>query len=212
MSRVTSAGYKVVPWKDWAFNYIPLNFAQPAVGPIFQQLYVRQAMQHLINETGITKIVFQGFGVDGYGPVPGEPSSTYLSPQQSTDPYPYDPGTARALLTDHGWTVRPHGISTCSKPGTAADECGPGVPAGAKLAFTLDYSTGQVQVNEEASVLQSAFASAGIALSLKSQPWQPSAGSGCHAQSHLAGKRFSEERPTPPRTAADIRMRKRTLS
>jgi peptide/nickel transport system substrate-binding protein len=64
LSRVTSAGYKVVPWKDWAFNYIPLNFAQPAIGPIFQQLYVREAMQHLINETGITKIVFQGFGVE----------------------------------------------------------------------------------------------------------------------------------------------------
>jgi peptide/nickel transport system substrate-binding protein len=170
LSRVTSAGYKVVPWKDWAFNYIPLNFAQPTIGPVFAQLYVREAMQHLINETAITKSVFQGFGVEGYGPVPGQPSSTYLSPQQSTDPYPYDPGAARTLLTDHGWTVRPHGTSTCSKPGTAADECGPGVPAGAKLAFSLDYSAGQIQVNEEASVLQSAFSSAGIALSLKAQP------------------------------------------
>lgn len=149
ISRVTSAGYKVVPWVDWAFNYIPLNFNQPTTGPIFRQLYVRQALQHLINEAEITKAVFHGYGVPDYGPVPGGPSGVYLSHQQATDPCPYDPASARTLLADHGWTVRPSGTSTCSRPGSAANECGPGVPAGAKLAFTLQYASGQTQVSEE---------------------------------------------------------------
>ena len=170
ISRVTSAGYKVVPWVDWAFNYIPLNFNQPATGPIFRQLYVRQALQHLINETEITRSVFHGYGVPDYGPVPGAPASVYLSRQQTSDPYPFDPAAARTLLADHGWTVRPSGTSTCSRPGTAANACGPGVPAGAKLAFTLQYASGQTQVSEEAASLQTAFASAGITIALKAAP------------------------------------------
>ena len=35
----------------------------------------------------------------------------------------------------HGWHVIPGGQTTCHEPGTAADECGAGIPAGTPIKF-----------------------------------------------------------------------------
>jgi len=50
VSRVTAAGYAVQPWPAWGITFLSLNYANPATGPIVKQLYVRQAMQELINQ------------------------------------------------------------------------------------------------------------------------------------------------------------------
>jgi peptide/nickel transport system substrate-binding protein len=164
IGRVEADGYSVQAWPAWGITYITLNFAQPQVGPIFKQLYVRQAMQHLINQAGYINSFLENYGTPTYGPVPLEPGSTFVSPQQRQNPYPYDPGLAEQLLREHGWKVVPNGTDTCARPGTAADQCGAGIAAGAKLALTLQYATGVQGDDEEVAALQSSFADAGIQL------------------------------------------------
>jgi peptide/nickel transport system substrate-binding protein len=164
IGRVEADGYSVQAWPAWGITYITLNFAQPQVGPVFQQLYVRQAMQHLINQAGYINSFLENYGTPTYGPVPLEPGSEFVSQQQKQNPYPYDPGLAEQLLREHGWRVVPNGTDTCTRPGTAADECGAGVAAGTKLTLTLQYATGVQGDDEEVAALQSSFADAGIQL------------------------------------------------
>jgi peptide/nickel transport system substrate-binding protein len=163
-SRVTGDGYKIQPWATWGITYIPLNFASPEVGPILKQLYVRQAMQRLINQAGYIGSFLQGYGNPTYGPVPLVPRSPFVSSAEKLNPYPYDPPKAVALLRQHGWKIVPNGVDVCVKPGTAGDECGAGIAAGAKLSFNLLWATGTQGVGEEVAALQSAFTQAGIRL------------------------------------------------
>jgi peptide/nickel transport system substrate-binding protein len=166
ISRVTADGYKVEAWPTWGITYITPNFASPEVGPILKQLYVRQAMQHLINQAGYISSFLQGYGNPTYGPVPLVPNSQFVSSAERQNPYPYNPATAVSLLRDHGWKVVANGTDVCTRPGTAANECGAGIASGAKLSFSLQYSTGTQGVDEEVASLQSSFSQAGIQLSL----------------------------------------------
>ncbi len=43
--------YSLDPAYPWGVNYFALNYTNPVSGPIFKQLYVRQAMQSLMNQT-----------------------------------------------------------------------------------------------------------------------------------------------------------------
>ncbi len=171
VSRVTSDGYKVQAWPAWGITYVSMNFASPQAGPIFKQLYIRQAMQHLINQSGYISAFLHGYGDPSYGPVPLEPSSKFVSPQQMDNPYPYAPKQATALLSAHGWKVVPSGTDVCTRPGSSATECGPGIAAGTKLSLSLEYSTGVQAVNEEVAALESTFSQAGIQLSLHGAPF-----------------------------------------
>jgi peptide/nickel transport system substrate-binding protein len=166
ISRVRSDGYTIQAWPTWGITYITLNYAAPPAGAIFKQLYIRQVMQHLINQAGDIDEFLGGYGNPTYGPVPLIPASPFISPQQKHNPYPYNPAAAVALLRDHGWQITSHGTGTCHRPGTASDECGSGIAAGAQLSFSMQYATSSQGVDEEAAVLQSAFAQAGIRLSL----------------------------------------------
>ena len=171
VGRVTSAGYAVAPWPTWGITYITMNFASPQVGAILKQLYVREAMQHLINQPGYISAFLHGYGNPTYGPVPLVPSSVFVSSAQKTNPYPYSPATATALLRAHGWRIVPNGTDVCARAGTAATDCGAGIASGAKLAVGFEYSTGVQAVNEEVATLQSAFSQAGIQLSLRGAPF-----------------------------------------
>jgi peptide/nickel transport system substrate-binding protein len=169
VARVTADGYKVEPWPTWGITYLSLNFASPQVGAILSQLYVRQAMQHLINQAGYIDDFLEGYGNPTYGPVPLVPNSSFVSPEEKTNPYPYDPAAATALLRNHGWKINQHTADVCTRPGSGSTECGAGIAAGQKLSFSLDYSTGTEGVNEEVAALQSEFSLAGIQLSLTGQ-------------------------------------------
>jgi peptide/nickel transport system substrate-binding protein len=162
VGRVKSDGYDIQAWPEWGITYITLNFASPQVGAIFKQLYVRQAMQHLINQASYISAFLQGYGNPTYGPVPLVPNSQFVSSQEKQNPYPYNPAAATTLLSDHGWKIVPNGTDVCMQPGSAANECGPGVAAGAKLAVNLEYSTGVQAADEEVAALQSSFSQAGI--------------------------------------------------
>jgi peptide/nickel transport system substrate-binding protein len=102
---------------------------------VIGQLYVRQAIAHLINQAAIIKGVYKGAAVPAYGPTPSAPVSPYAPPSATKPPYPFDPAAAVKLLKAHGWKVVPGGTTTCQKPGTASNECGAGIPAGTPISF-----------------------------------------------------------------------------
>lgn len=186
VGRVTSDGYTVQAWPTWGITYITPNFAAPQVGAILKQLYVRQAMQHLINQASYIHAFLHGYGNPTYGPVPLVPNSSFVSSAEKQNPYPYSRATATALLRAHGWRIVPNGADVCVRPGTSASDCGAGIARGAKLAFSLEYATSVQAVNEEVAALQSSFAQAGVQLSLHGAPFDtvvgadvPCAKSGC---------------------------------
>jgi len=171
LSRARADGYTTQAWPAWGDTWTSLNYASPQTGPIARQLYIRQAMQHLINQAAYLTSFLQGYGYPGYGPVPLQPASAFVSPQETHNPYPYDPAAAAALLAAHGWRVVRGGTDTCARPGTGPRQCGAGIAAGAKLALTLQYATGTESTSEEAAALQSAFRGAGITLALSPAPF-----------------------------------------
>jgi peptide/nickel transport system substrate-binding protein len=156
-------GFYLNEYYGWEFAYFPINFNSSgnngAAGKIIAQLYFRQAMQTLIDQSAIIQKVFKGYGAPEYGPVPVLPVTNFLSSGEKTNPYPYDPTKAKNLLSSHGWKINPGGTDTCTNPGTGPDQCGAGIPAGTPLSFNLQFATGitsQTQaVNDEISSWES---------------------------------------------------------
>ncbi|WP_408898874.1 ABC transporter substrate-binding protein [Nocardioides sp. R1-1] len=106
-------------------------------GKIAAQPYVRQALQHLIDQKGYieSRGVYNGTASENYS-VAG--ADTPYPPEFGAEAtYPFDPAKAEELLTQHGWKVVPNGTTTCERPGTGEDQCGEGIPQGAKISFTL---------------------------------------------------------------------------
>jgi peptide/nickel transport system substrate-binding protein len=147
-----------------------MNLANPQVGPIFQQLYIRQAMQHLIDQNTLVKAAFHGYAVPTYGPVPTAVPNPFVDSYEQHNPYPYSPASARQLLTSHGWNVPASGAATCTAPGTGASQCGKGISKGARLSFNFLYANGTPSVAQEAAALQTDFALGGVQLNLQSAP------------------------------------------
>ena len=151
VSEIQSEGYNVAPWKVYGFNSLFINFNNPTVGPAFRQLYIRQALQYLINQPLQISKVFSGYAQPDYGMVVNGPAS-----EEGAEPnaYAYSPAKASALLTAHGWTVHAGGTSTCTRPGTAANECGAGIKAGFPLTFNLLIYSGAAAAGDRDDLLQ----------------------------------------------------------
>ncbi len=167
---LSTHGYHLAAWPDWGFNSFWLNYSNPNVGAIFKQLYIRQAMQHLVNQPEIVSDIYHGVAYPSYGPVPLTPKSTYLTTYESHNPYPYSPKAARQLLASHGWSVHITGIDSCIKPGTGAGECGAGIAKGTQLNFTELGATGSPEFTAELAVMQSDWSLAGIHLTIREEP------------------------------------------
>jgi peptide/nickel transport system substrate-binding protein len=171
VALLKAQGYGVSPWVGWSVNYFPINYNNPTVGPIFKQLYIRQALQEMVNQpVDITKALY-GYGYPTYGPVPSEPKNLFVSSQESTNPYPFSPSNSAKLLKSHGWNVKPGSLSTCVNPGTAANQCGQGIAKGAKLAFNLQYVSGLTYTAVEMQQWKSSLSQDGIQLSLTTAPF-----------------------------------------
>jgi peptide/nickel transport system substrate-binding protein len=151
-------GYNVWGYPDFGFYYMTFNFADKTghFDKIIGQLYIRQALAHLVDQQGYIRGFLHGAGAPDYGPIPAVPVSPYAPANALANPYPYSIAAAKQLLTSHGWSVVPNGTTTCTKPGSGANQCGAGIPAGTPITFNL-ISTNSPPVNEEESV---AFASA----------------------------------------------------
>ncbi len=160
------ANYQLEPWPSWAVTTLYLNFNNPKVGAIFNQQYIRVALQSLIDEPLIVKDVYHGYASVTMGPVPLTPASAYLTSYLSSFPYPYDPSKAISLLTSHGWAVHPQGTTTCQRPGSASNECGAGIASGSALNFTLTYSSAEPETQVMHIQEKTNFSAAGVVLNL----------------------------------------------
>ena len=150
---LSARGYTLDPWKIWGINYYVVNYqSTTGDGPIFKQLYFREALAYLMNQAAVIAGPLRGYGTATVGPVPNTPVTSFLSPKgkQGTQ-FPYDPAKAKALLTSHGWTVVPNGVTTCADPA----ECGPGIKKGQGLSFNFPYATGISWLQSEMTQLQS---------------------------------------------------------
>lgn len=186
-SQLTAAGYRLVRAASYAINFIQINFDNPTVGPLFRQLYVRQALQRVMDQPGQVQAFLHGIGgYPDYGPIPPLPSSPYLSPVQEKNPYPFSITAARQLLTTHGWSVPASGPATCTDPGTGPAQCGAGVRAGQALSFNLLYASGSDYLANELANYQSDAARAGIVLNLKSESFNSVIGAISQCSPHQA--------------------------
>jgi peptide/nickel transport system substrate-binding protein len=187
VGELKAEGYSTAPVAIPGVAGIQPNFYNTQTGAVFRQLYIRQAFEELINRPQIVSKVYNGYADPGNGPLPVLAFPSWVSPlEKSGGPYPYSPSSAVSLLTAHGWKVVPGGVSTCQDAGTGPSQCGAGIPAGQRLAFQLEYSSGRATTDEENAAVQSSEDQAGISLSLKPEPFNTLIGNTgtCTAQSH----------------------------
>ncbi|MCX4446622.1 peptide ABC transporter substrate-binding protein [Streptomyces sp. NBC_01789] len=165
----TAKGYSLKPWAGWAITYMPYNFNNPTMGPVFKQLYARQAIQMSVDQATLSKVIFNGTAVSTYGPVPQGQTSSFVSEAQKNNPYPFSTAKARKLLTDHGWTEQ-NGTMVCTDAGSGDDQCGAGVDKGTKFTMQVLSQSGSTVTDNLMSALQSSFAKSGIGFGIKTAP------------------------------------------
>jgi peptide/nickel transport system substrate-binding protein len=170
------SGYTLAPNYDYGFAYYLVNWNNPTAGPLFKQLYIRQALEYVDDQEGISKAVWRGYAYPNTGPAPAEPTTNpFLSSTQTENgglgPYPFNTAKAASLLTSHGWKMV-GGVMTCQTPA----KCGAGIKAGQKLAFTLDYSTGEAALTDEVAIYKSDASKAGIDVTIVGQTFDTVAG------------------------------------
>jgi peptide/nickel transport system substrate-binding protein len=168
----TLPDYALTVVYPWEISYFPYNFNNPAVGPIFSQLYFRKAFQELVDEEGVIAGPMHGYGKIVTGPVSDYPVTSYLSPElaRAGDPWTLNIPSARDLLKSHGWGGT-GAVLVCTNPGLAADQCGAGITAGTPLSFSLQYATGIDYIESAARELESNASLAGIQISLDPEPF-----------------------------------------
>jgi peptide/nickel transport system substrate-binding protein len=160
-------GFNVFGFPDFGFDYMPFNFDNVTNhwNKVIGQLYVRQALAHLVDSAGYIKGVFHGYASVADGPVPSVPQSPFTPANAIKPPYPFSIAAAKSTLAAHGWKDV-NGTQTCEKAGAAAADCGAGIPAGTKLAFTLVFNNGSPSATAEDTAFASDAKSAGIPVSL----------------------------------------------
>jgi peptide/nickel transport system substrate-binding protein len=167
LSTLKGLGYNYFGLPSYGNYFAVYNF-QDKTGDfnnIVSQLYFRQAMQHLEDQAGQIKAYLNGAGAEAFTVIAKYPQSPFL-PSSLSSPYPFSVSSAVSTLKANGWNVVPNGTDTCIKPGTAAGDCGAGIPAGTKLAFNFIYNATS-PYTQEVEDLASNAKQAGIQISLQ---------------------------------------------
>ena len=175
---------------DYGFAYYLINFKNPTAGPLFKQLYIRQALEYVNDQEGIAKAVWRGYAYPNTGIAPAEPTTNpFLSSAQLENggqgPYPFSIAKATSLLTSHGWKMT-GGVMTCQDPA----KCGAGITAGQQLKFTLDYSTGQAAFTNEVAIYKSDASKAGIQINVVGKTFTEVAGEAVPSNTSWQGAQY----------------------
>lgn len=167
MGSVKAEGYVTTEVPDWGFDYMIPNLVNPQVGPILKQLYIRQALETLMDQQTMIKSFMSGYGVPTYGPTPVYPKGNpFVSPAEKHNPYPYSVSNAEALLKKHDWQINPGKADVCEKAGPAG--CGAGITKGEKLSLNLLWASGLVISQEENDLFVSDASKAGVQINARS--------------------------------------------
>jgi peptide/nickel transport system substrate-binding protein len=174
--------YNLEVGPPWSVNYAALNLDPKSKQAVFlQQLYIRQALQMTVNQTGMIDKIQKGYGYPQINPLPPVTPANIKGNASDVNPYPYDPAKASALLKSHGWVLT-GGTLTCSRVGTATNQCGAGITNGQKLALSMLYATGTPVTNLEVNTEVSEWKSIGIAMTTSSATFNSVIGT-CNANS-----------------------------
>jgi peptide/nickel transport system substrate-binding protein len=162
LASAPNGGYSLSPAYSFGIGYAYINFNNPTYGPVFKQLYFRQALMELNNQAGMSSSVGRGYAYPTTNGVPPYPRSQWVSPVMTQNggqgPYPYNPGKAESLLAAHGWK-KVGGVLTCQ-----SSACGAGIKVGTPAKFAMLYSSGSSIQADQVNILKSGFQAAGIQL------------------------------------------------
>lgn len=132
-----------------SYRYIGWNLRRP----YFQDKQVRKALAHLINRQAIVEKLEYGLGKITTGPF------WVFGYEYNPDikPIPYDPETAKKLLTEAGWV----------------DQDGDGIREkdGQKFAFTFLIPAGADFYTRLATIMKKDFEEAGIQMDIRTMEW-----------------------------------------
>jgi peptide/nickel transport system substrate-binding protein len=175
-SNPLGSGYSLQPNYDYGFAYYLINWNNATAGPLFKQLYIRQALANVNDQEGISKATYRGYAYPTTGIAPAQPTTNpFLSSAQKENggqgPYPFNISKAKSLLTSHGWT-EVGGVMQCSDP----SKCGAGITKGQQFKFTLDYSTGEAAFTQSTAIYKSDASKAGIDINIVGQTFNTVAG------------------------------------
>ncbi|PSR21449.1 MAG: ABC transporter substrate-binding protein [Sulfobacillus acidophilus] len=139
-----------------------MNFVNPdfqagepdGAGAFLNQAYIREAMEMGIDQPGIIKTLFHGYGIPTDGPITAQPPTVYYDKALAKMVYPYDPAKGKKLLEAHGWHMK-NGVMV---KGTQS------------LKMSLLYSSGSTLETSLVQLLKADWAREGIDVSLVSQP------------------------------------------
>jgi len=171
MPALRAKGYTIWGYPEDEFGFVVLNFKDPTGdwGHMVNQLYVRQAMQHLVDQEGIIKsrAIWGGLAVPDYGTLSTAPPTVFTTPGDAEiDPYPFSVPDAKAQLVNHGWKVVPGGVSTCVNPGSGPKQCGAGIKEGDGLETNYYYANNSPIGGYIGEALAADFSKVGIKLTL----------------------------------------------
>ena len=162
------SGYTLEPFYTYAIAYFYVNFKNPVYGPVFRQLYFRQALMYVDDQVGMSEAIYRGYAYPTTGPVPPEPANSFEPAVEAANngdgPYPFSIVKAKSLLESHGWTMV-GGIMTCETPA----KCGAGIKAGTRATFTMDYTSGVASLAQQEDVYKSDAAQAGISITVNAE-------------------------------------------
>jgi peptide/nickel transport system substrate-binding protein len=167
-SNPLGSGYTLAPFYTYAIAYYQVNFNNPTDGPVFKQLYFRQALMYINDQEGMSKAIYRGYAYPTTGPVPPEPANAFEPSVERANggagPYPFNIAKAKSLLESHGWKLV-GGVMTCEDPA----KCGSGVKAGTQAKFTMLYTSGVASLAAQEAVYKSDAALAGISIALQAE-------------------------------------------
>lgn len=154
---LTSSGDTVTPTYPFAISWTEMNMwpGSPSKA-LFDQLYVRQALQLGYDNVGISKDIYKGYAVPIDGPIATVPHTSFIDPALvKSNPYPFDIARGRALLEAHGWRME-HGVMTKGRQ---------------QLKFTMIFVSGTTSSTDAAEIMQQDWANEGIDVTLKPEPF-----------------------------------------